>query len=250
MSKTASADGTQFHLDLPRNATIKALRYLRNGTLLAVATQKHGPSEELDDAHVVQVWEIGRPTLLCEWGAAGDSWNRVAIHPGGSALAISRDGELSLWTLPGGQQLWKVSPATLANDIAFSPNGRLLATVGPYGLRDNLAVVELPDADSGTELFSIRPGIQSCDDVAFSPDGTKLAVSGIHEDPSIGSIFVWTTDGRKLVDREHELGGQSDICFSPDGKFIVTCGSAIHFWDADTGDQVRDIKDGTGEVVG
>jgi WD40 repeat protein len=251
MNETRILPGTQYDLDLPRESTIKALRYLSDGRLLAVSTLKHGSLQDLRGIpNLIQVWEIGKASPLCEWVAASNGWNRISIHPRGSSIAISTNEDLSLRDVRSGQQLWVARPAALANDIQFSADGRFLATVGPYGLRDNLAFVDLWNVDSGANVFSASPGIQSCDLVSFSTDGVRLAVFAIHEDPSIGSLLVWSTDGHNLVNRVNHRGGQSAISFTPDGNFVVTSDGSIHFWNAENGDLVRTLEAKSGEVFG
>src|SRR5262249_31463674 len=208
---TAQGDGSDFDLSLPHDATITALQYLADGRLLAVASKMYGPFCRDSNSDLVQVWDVGRPALLSEWQPDTPGRRRAAIEPQGAAVATTIDGELALWAIPGGRQIWRAGPHSKANDIRFSPDGRFLATAGPYGPRDDLAVVELRHAVSGTLTFSASPGIASCDAIDFSPDGSRVAVAGIHEDPYLGSIFVWTSDGRVLLNREHELGGQSHV---------------------------------------
>jgi WD40 repeat protein len=245
---TALGDGSDFGLSLPHEATITALQYLADGRLLAVASKMYGPFCGDRDSDLVQVWDVGRPALLSEWQVASPGRRWAAIEPQGAAVATTAGGELALWAIPGGRQIWRARPHSSANAIRFSPDGRFLATAGPYGPRDDLAVVELRRAVSGTLTFSASPGIASCDAIAFSPDGSRIAVAGIHEDPYLGSIFVWSTGGRALLNREHELGGRSHVEYTTDGRFLVFARQDVHFWDAVTGEPVRVIEPQPGEV--
>jgi WD40 repeat protein len=150
-------------------------------------------------------------------------------------VALSESGELVHRDLPTGQVLWKVAPHRVANAIAFSPDGKFIATAGPYGLRDNLAVVELWETTSGKNLFSYSPGITSCDCVAFSPEGTRLAVGGRHEDDT-RYLYIWSTTGKQLLHRESESAQQ--LSFSPDGRLLALMPHDIHLCDAGTGDVI------------
>src|SRR4030095_12024021 len=75
--------------------------------------------------------------------------------------------------------IWKVPPGTLQRQcigsphqilaLAFSPDNMILASGGRYGLR-------LWDPAKGELLLNI-PGMDALTDLAFSPDGRRLAAS-------------------------------------------------------------------------
>lgn len=207
MVQTRKAEGKKFVLDLPEDMMIGALGFTAVGKLLAVATCSSGSVQ--NQGIVAQVWDVEKNVVLRQWNGNTHSSHGVAIDPDGATMAVSSSGEFVRWDVGSGKELWKVSPHKVANDLVFSPDGKLIATAGPYGLRDGLGVIELWDAKTGKNVFSHSPGIQSCDCVAFSPDGTKLAVAGIHEDTGIGSIYVFSTDGKKLL--EKKTGFRRDI---------------------------------------
>jgi WD40 repeat protein/mono/diheme cytochrome c family protein len=68
--------------------------------------------------------------------------------------------------------------------------------------------------------------------LAYSPDGSLLAVAGFHE------ILLWKADGSELVARLVGLSERiQSVRFSPDGKYIAACGGRpaqmgeIQIWD-------------------
>ena len=75
-------------------------------------------------------------------------------------------------------------------------------------------------------------GLPVLTSVAYSPDGTLLAISGYHE------VLLWKADGSELVAR---LVGQSERIesaeFSPDGKLLAVTGGSparmgeVQIWD-------------------
>jgi WD40 repeat protein len=58
------------------------------------------------------------------------------------------------------------------NPVAFSPDGRLLATAGDDG------IVRLWDIVTGAELCQVRSPDDRLSGVAFSPDAKMLAAAG------------------------------------------------------------------------
>jgi WD40 repeat protein len=94
--------------------------------------------------------------------------------------------------------------------VSFSPDGRLV-TGGGFG-RQRVVVW---DPSSGNRVGFLPGNVGVVTDVAFSPDGSKLATSS--ED---GALRLW--DGRSLeplITLALDAGGR--IAFSPDGTRLA-----------------------------
>jgi WD40 repeat protein len=117
--------------------------------------------------------------------------------------------------------------------LAFSPDGKLLATGGC----DH--VIHLWGSDNGKRVRTLtgHPGNVSC--VAFSPDGKTLASGSYAARRSDFSLMLWNV---KTGEKLHGIPAASSfdvyaVCFSPDGRTVVTGGDdwLINFWDVRSG---------------
>lgn len=230
---TFSEDGTARVWDPGTTAELRLLsRESVPVTRLDVA--RGGRRRVTTDARgIARIWSPGARTVVLPARRVRDA----SFSANGSLVATaSGDGTARIWTAQGTpQQTIRTSGRVTA--VAFSPNGRSLATAGPEGVA--LWGVE----DRKAERLRTGPGVV---DLSFSPDGERLVTAG-----SDGKAQIWTVaTGR----RENVLVGHRDRLtsakFSPDGALVVTA-SADHdarVWDARTGKR-RQLLRGHGEIV-
>lgn len=109
----------------------------------------------------------------------------------------------------------KVGPLAPVTAVAFSPDGKLLAT-GCYGR------VTVWDVTKGEPAFTLTSVLGAVNDLRFSPDGQLLAVAG-GQPSAKGDLRLFNVADRKLIGT---LAGHEDqvasICFSPDGKRLAS----------------------------
>jgi eukaryotic-like serine/threonine-protein kinase len=190
-----------------------------------------------------------RPRLLAIWGGGGILAvagvitgiilaNFSPIHPG--VPRAPSYGLLRSLANPGNG---KVS----VRFVAFSPDGRMLATPGSDGR------TYLWDPATGhrkATLTDTGTGSNGIAAVAFSPDSQMLATAD-----SNGRTYLWAVPaGRRittLTDPRTGIYGVRSVVFSPDGRLLVTSDSNGHayLWDVATWHEIAILTDsGTGAI--
>jgi WD40 repeat protein len=122
---------------------------------------------------------------------------------------------------------YEIDPRDYVRSVAFSPDGRLLASGFLHG---NLLVWEV---GSGKKLYSYAAHEASIVSVAFSPNNLWLA-SGSRDN----QIKLWEADtGKELQTLKGHKAEVSAVAFSPDGQWLVSAShdKTIKLWRVATG---------------
>ena len=107
-----------------------------------------------------------------------------------------------------------------ARALAFSSDGQWLASGGSDGQ------VKIWDLASGQEIHRLTNGYWGTLALAFSPDGTRLAVSAAQGIRLLDTRTWSEEDAVALTER-----GTESLRFSPDGRRLMAAGKAgVGFW--------------------
>lgn len=129
-----------------------------------------------------------------------------------AAVVAGRDGHVRAWVFDRGGRLLHVLPEIGIKDVAFSPNGRLLATASADGS------TTLWNPHTGKPVRGFRDTGDSVSAVAFSPDGALLATGGAD-----GAARVWTVaTGDRLFFFTGHTNPISTVAWSPDGRVLAS----------------------------
>ena len=136
----------------------------------------------------------------------------------------------------------KIEPRTPVKpqifDLAYSPDGKLLALAGYQEVR-------LVDPATKQELATLKGHAGNVRSIAFSRDGKLLAAAGGLPARS-GEVLIWDVAERKLL---HTIHGHADciygVAFSPDGKSIATASydKLVKLFDISSEKEIRTYKD-------
>ncbi|MFF1713970.1 WD40 repeat domain-containing serine/threonine protein kinase [Streptomyces sp. NPDC058268] len=172
----------------------------------------------LDNGTVVATDLAGREQFRLVHRSRWSEKANLAVSHDGARLATVRrlDGTLRIWDAATGSEVRRFHHATKASTLAFSPDGNQVATVGASWVR-------LWDARTGKLVLRTRGRSRSPDKAAFSPDGRRLAVSGVAV-AGVGKVSVLdVASGGRLLDIASEEANfaPGDVAFSPDGARLA-----------------------------
>lgn len=251
-----------------------------------------------DGSRVVSACEMAVRT----WNSATGQEVAVSTGTGGAVVAISPDGKtlaVAVRTGPGAARDslalldaetgkkrftveaypdWdqKTNYRPTINGLAFSPDGKQLASAGSIGGRwIPEGVVSVWDTATGRALHRFDKLTTSASSVTFSSDGKSVAAATIGiggELPRGGEVWVWDVEKGKVMHTFRpkkpdygEFVSATDVSFSPDGKQLAASVSAdgrgqpaglivpdgpvfIRIWELPSGRDAQTLEGHTKEV--
>jgi WD40 repeat protein len=200
-----------------------------DGQVLAVTDGTHG--------RVIIVDRSGREVNRMD---VRDVWaGHIAFSPDGDRLVMTLEplgpydptvGRVVLWNWRTGETERRID--TEAQIAISSPTGDLIA-VAPHWQSDAQAV-DVWAATTGELITSLAGQTGSVTDIAFSPDGSRLATSSAD-----GTIRLWDprTGDQQLALHGHSAS-VSAISFNPDGSQLASVGAEgiVRIWAIDLDD--------------
>ncbi len=183
----------------------------------------------------------------------------VRAHPGASVVTFSPDGKLlaTLGRSDGALKLWDLTsrPVRLARQFpAYHRQwARILFTPDGTTMISGMDdnTIRLWDMGSGDRSRSRAIPVFSAGPMALSGDGRTLAVCSGGKEAS--RITFWNIAGRQVKLLPISLppeGLVQSMAFSPDGRRLVTGAGAPVLWDVVTGRRLREYAVHTGVILG
>jgi WD40 repeat protein len=220
--------------------TVRALAFSPDGKRLATAGEDGS----------VRVWDAATGKELQQLRGSTATITGVQFHPDGKRLlTASTDWTARLWDAQTGAELaaFRGHPGAVAA-AAFSPDGRHVVTAGDTTARV-WSVAPLPDL---TRVLTGHHGPIRA--LAFTPDGRGLLSAGGDETPRLWDL---ATGQAKLLGEKKYLGEVYAAQLTADGRRVLTGSathsasvagaevnaSAVHLWDAATGNDLLTLKD-------
>jgi len=151
----------------------------------------------------------------------------LAFSPDGRLLAVGVDDTVNLCDPTTGKVKTTLRGHTdLVWDVAFSPNGKIVATASDDG------TLKLWDTASGALMHTLKGHGGSATSVAFSPNGTIVASGG-----GDGTVILWNPrTGRQKMRLRGDEGRVLGVDFSAGGNLLAgSAGGTVKLWEAASG---------------
>lgn len=255
-------------------AGVNSIRYSKDGSLIATASNDK----------TARIWDALTGENLTSL-IHSEGVNSAELHPTEPILATATQGQdpnVRLWDLTTDSIIEPFyDHPQLVNDLAFNPDGTLLATAAEDGiarlweLATNEVILRLEHADpvqtvsfnsDGSQLLTTSGTTAVIWDVAsgeilaeisghngaiqhaiFSPDDSQLATASAD-----GTVKLWNLESGSA---ERTFSGHSGpvnwVTFSEDGSLLATASvdKTARLWDVATGQVIRTIIGHTSAVT-
>ena len=220
----------------PEVGRISAMAFSPDGKHLAVGGERAQAPVLIDVAS-------GAVVRRMTGGGHGDGIFSIRFDPKGRRLVTGGSGDRRavVWDTEIGRPILKLRHPGEGSvfqevSVAWSPDGSLVATAGgeTAGAERNATEalkgkVVVWRAASGERLATLKVDKQWVSSVAFSPDGSVIAASGVND----RAVTLWDVASWKLVGRLPHPIFIGSVAFDPRGKTLATSAfdDKVRLWD-------------------
>lgn len=254
-----SREYSLFRSEAQYQLSIQSIAFSPNGRMLAVTTRAghivvvNAETGERLRSLDTRKWRLDATDFPADSpsGFIGPEVKSHAFSPDGQSLVVSGSalagastdltlgnslGALTLWDIKTGKQTRDLAGNTvrhyLAESVAFSPDGKTVASAGRWIAKDDPAesqAILLWDVESGKQTDTLKAFIgEGAQSIAFSPDGNSIAVTAIQYNSDRSQVattsLLGVDDDEVRWEYTHanpeQYVGNYDIQFADDGKFV------------------------------
>ncbi len=170
----------------------------------------------------IKIWNFAKRQFKEETGWSRSDALTSAVSPDGKTATGHQDGSVTIW---GSMRTNFPAHRRMVVGVAFTPDGRTLATAGEEG------TAKLWDVATLRQIGTLRGHLRSVHALDVSPDGRRLATAGGADE----SVKLWDIRShQELITLAGEGSLMRLLAFSPDGNKIVGLNNEgrLHIWRA------------------
>ncbi len=183
----------------------------------------------------LDLWDTASGEKVRPFTGHTDWVAKVDFSPDGKLLAsVGNDNKLFVWDAASGAPLRMVDLGHWASDVSFSPDGKLLAVTG----WDTATTIYQLDDWSTYAIIPYQPDRYVLN-LKFSPDGRTLALGTWDY-----RVVLWDVEMKAARNEMHgHTDNPTGLTFSPDGSLLASAaeGGEMRIWDAVTGGQLHEL---------
>lgn len=218
-------------------STGREIRQPKSGTVAATALAfSPGDGQWLTagtEGRRIPVWNASTGERIHTLEQSPNVWGIAFSRDGKRLATLSRGGVVNIYdtTLWGGKPplSFRAHPISMRDNLAFSPDGRLLAVPG-LDNTINVWDVSDPDKPPTAPRLTFRGHKAQVWGVAFSPDGRWIASAS--EDTTV-KLWDAQNGGDAIRTFHGHTSVVSRVAFHPNGKQLASCSfdKTIRLWD-------------------
>ena len=209
-----------------------------DGSRVLIAGSSNEKTQVIDGRSGEEIAIIPRSKPNIQWADLSANGEYVAVSDKDSLALVYKasTGELICQVIePEGRVFYRVE---------ISPTSRVFATVGSHG---SATLWNLETGEMQREV-SRRRYVNDNTYLAFSPDGSKLAVEANTDQTRI--VAVETGEPLVSIRRKSDVGGASGAGFLSDGNtMFIDVLTKVSFFDSKTGVQIGEVRRGGGRAT-
>ncbi|MFD5074424.1 helix-turn-helix domain-containing protein [Streptomyces sp. NPDC058371] len=237
---SASNDGTVWLWDVADPRTARRLTVIEPhaGEAASASFSPDGRTLATSGFRTVRLWDVTdrkNPKALARLGGYQGDGGAVVFSPDGRTLATGGRGKSTLWDIADPRRPSALDFAFASDSVpsnAFSPDGRVLATVNTAG--NAVRLLDMTDLRHPRQLALLTGYTSPVYAVAFTPDGRRLATGEGGQ-----KARVWDVSDPRQPKQLGALTGNElavpTLVFSPDGHTLATGGNdhTLRLWETD-----------------
>jgi RNA polymerase sigma factor (sigma-70 family) len=160
----------------------------------------------------------------------------IAFSPDGKTMATGGSNLITLWDVTGKVRTRIKRQMGQVKNLAFTPDGKTLVSGN-----EQYGKVHVWDVATGKERRQLPARLGILRSMALSPDGKTVAAGTVYN-----TIRLWDlASGRELFAEQRGHDSQvNSVAFAPDGKLLASGGEngQVWLWETATGKPLRELR--------